>query len=329
MTNSRKQMICLDILRIFACLSVVAVHAAITFEIPGRIGRLMEAGSSGLGIFYILSGFLIFISLENRTGSLVNWYKKRMLRILPLYYFMVIFYMVFYGLIVRSVPADPNGLKWASYFLCLNKIVRVGENFWFNIGALSSMSVFIWFYLLAPAIKKLVSNWNRALIFLAASYLVLRVLNYLQAAKGWTWFDMLKSYYYIAVGIVIFYAIKEGKQKQTMVIFLTLMALLILASSEGGLLYALCIGLIIMVTHDIDIAGERMVKIVSFISKRTFSIYLGHTAVMQTADYLGVKNGIKGVALALVITVVFVTILYEVVERGSVKLFAKLLPDRA
>lgn len=328
MTNSRKQMICLDILRIFACLSVVAVHAAITFKIPGRIGRFMEAGSSGLGIFYILSGFLIFISLENRTRSMAGWYKKRMLRILPLYYFMVVFYIVFYEFVIGSVPADPNGLKWFSYFLCINKIIRIGEQFWFNIGALSSMSVFIWFYLLAPFIKKMVNSWKRSLCFVVFTYLVLRVLNLLQSMKGFTWFDMFKSYYYIAVGIMIFYAIKEGKQKETQVICLVLMAILMLSGAEGGLLYALCIGLIIMTTWDIDIPNEKVKSAVSFLSKRTFAIYLGHTAVMQIGDYIGIKDGVKGILIAVAATVLITAVLYEAIERGAVKLFARILPDK-
>jgi len=317
MNNSRKQMICLDILRIFACFSVVAVHVAIMFNIPGRIGRFMEAGSNGLGIFYILSGFLIFISLENRKVSLGKWYIKRLLRILPIYYFVLVVYIIVYAGIVKSVPADPNRIQWLSYFLCINTILPKNEVFWYNIGALSSMSIFVWFYILAPFIRKIICNWKRALVFVGVAYILLRVLqhtNYLQ---------MFAAYYYFAVGIWIYFAIKEGKQKETALISLCILVLLVLADGKGGMLYALIIGLIILSSYDISIENQLVCRIIDFVSKRTFAIYLAHATVMQLMHIIGIERNVKGMILFLLYSLAGIFILYELVEKSSVKLYDK------
>lgn len=308
-------MICLDILRIFACLSVVAVHASIAFNIQGRIGEFMAAGSSGLGVFYILSGFLIFISLDRLQGRLSKWYAKRMVRILPMYYFMVILYMVVYGLILHDIPADPNKIKWLSYFLCINSVLKRQVDFWFNIGALSSMSVFMWFYILAPILKRVVSNWNRSLVFMALSYVLLRILQHTE------YLYMFRTYYYFAIGIMIYYAMKEHKEKPTTILALCIEVFLMLADGQGGLMYGLIIGLIILYTNDVQINNDKIVSIIRFLSKRTFAVYFAHTAVMQLMTVLGIDRSVKGVAMAVVYTVAGVVILYEVVEKNVVKLY--------
>lgn len=315
MNNSRKQMICLDILRIFACFSVVAVHVAIMFNIPGRIGRFMEAGSNGLGIFYILSAFLIFISLENRKVSLSKWYIKRLLRILPIYYFILVIYIIVYSGVVKSVPEDPNRIKWLSYFLCINTILPKAEMFWYNLGALSSMSIFVWFYILAPFMRKIICNWKRALIFLAASYVLLRALQHTNLLQ------MFAAYYYFAVGMLIYFAIREGRQKETTIISLCILVLLVLADGKGGMLYALIIGLLILYSYDVSIKNECLCNIITFVSKRTFAIYLSHATVMQLMSLAGVEKNIESMIMFAVFSVAGVFVLHGVVENTVVKLY--------
>lgn len=321
MNNTRKQMICLDIIRIFACFSVLAVHIAIVFNIPGRIGRLMEAGSNGLGIFYILSGMLIFMSLDSRKDSIRAWYIKRLLRILPMYYFVLILYIVIYELALKSAPTyalGPNLCGWAAYFLGFNTILAKQDTFWYNIGAVSSMSVFIWFYILAPVIKKLVTNWRRALCFIAVSYLLLRVLQHTQ------WLQMFAAYYYFAIGIWVYYAISEHKEKETSVISLCILVLLILADGKGGMLYALVIGLLILNTYDINIGNAKVCAVVKFLSARTFAIYLAHATVMQLMDLLNIQKNAVGMIKCVVYSVIGIAILHELVEKGAVKLYGAI-----
>lgn len=319
MNNSYNKMICLDLIRIYACFSVVAVHVAIVFNIPGRIGQFMSAGSNGLGIFYILSGFLIFASLESNKGSLLQWYKKRMLRILPMYYLTIVVFIVLYECIIGGSPEDPIGLKWISYFLGINTILPKTTVFWYNLASLSSMSVFVWFYILAPLLKRVVTNWNRAWVFVLAAYVVMKALGHTN------WLQMFGAYYYFAIGILIYYAIGQKKEKQTVIVLACISALLLLADAKGGLLYALVIGILIIMTYDCVISNDLVAKIITFISNRTFAIYLAHATVVQimwvTYDC---KKGITGFVIGTILTIVVTALLYEGVEKGTVKLYKKL-----
>lgn len=322
MTNNsieqkKNKMIWLDVLRIFACFSVVAVHISITFNISGRIGKIMEAGSNGLGIFYILSGFLAFYSLDRYKGTTSEWIKKKLVRILPMYYAALTAFIIIYEFILRSTPKDPNNIKWLSYVLGINTILKKGPIFWYNIGALSSMSVFMWFYVLAPLLKQIVNSWGKSLIFLAATYVLLRVLQHTD------YLTMFRAYYYFAIGITTYYAVTKEKEKVTCLIYISVIMFLMLADAQGGLMYGLAAGLFIIVSHNMTINNETVNKIISFVSKRTFAIYIGHTAIIQVVSDVAEKFDVKCFILTTVLSIIAIAFLYEVVERGFASIFAK------
>ena len=306
-------MIWLDALRVFACFSVAAVHISLTFNIPGRIGQFMAAGSNGLGIFYILSGFLAYYSMERYKGNAGGWIGKKLLRILPMYYFALVVFVVFYEFILRSVPEDPNKIKWLSYFLGINTILKKGPVFWYNIGALSSMSIFLWFYCLVPLMRRIINNFNRSLIFLLAAYGMLRALQYTE------YLTMFRAYYYFAIGITVYYAITEHKEKITMLLFAFVIMLLMLADSKGGLGYGLTVGIFIMSCVDLTIKNDFISKIIVFFSKRSFAIYIAHTAVMQIAGEYVENYNFKSFIIMFIATVAATAVLYEGIEVGFVK----------
>lgn len=276
----------------------------------------MEAGSNGLGVFYILSGFLAFFSLDKYKGNIKSWIAGRLWRILPMYYFAVIVYMIFYEFIVKSVPEDPNKIKWLAYFLGINTILKKNPGIWYNVGALSSMSVFMWFYILAPFIRKVVTTWKRALAFFAVCYIALRLLQYTE------WLTMFRAYYYFALGILIFYAIKEKREKITGSLFAAGIMFLLLADARGGLVYALAVGILMLLAYNMSVPGEG--RVISFLSNRTFAIYIGHAMAIEIVSKLMDEINAGSTILMIVIAIVAITVLYEVFDKGARKLSAKL-----
>lgn len=311
------QMFWLDVLRIFACFSIVAVHIAVVFNVPGRIGEIMVEGSNGLGIFYILSGFLAFYSLDRYKYSKQRWIGKKLLRILPMYYFALIAFIIIYGFILNVVPEDPNKLKWISYFLGINTILKKGPFFWYNLGALSSMSVFLWFYVLAPVLKKIINNWEKSLVFLIFCYVMFRILQHTE------YLTMFRAYYYFAIGITTYYAIFGKKEKATSLIFIFVIMVLILADGKGGLMYGLVTGLFIIVSYNMTIQNEMIKKIVSFLSKRTFAIYISHAAVLQVVSDVCNVFDVKCFCMVLLFSLIGIFVLYEGVDRGIAFLVKK------
>ncbi|MBQ7581902.1 MAG: acyltransferase, partial [Lachnospiraceae bacterium] len=76
----------LDILRILAAFMVLMVHVGYAFP---WIADYTWTGYYGVTLFYSLSGYLSMVSME-RSGSVIEFYKKRILRIIPLYWSILI-----------------------------------------------------------------------------------------------------------------------------------------------------------------------------------------------------------------------------------------------
>ncbi len=79
-----------------AIMGVTMVHTG-GASLPGIFGRIGGNGARGVQIFFLISGFLTFTSLKNcfpghrfTAKGLISWYRKKMLRILPLYYLAIL-----------------------------------------------------------------------------------------------------------------------------------------------------------------------------------------------------------------------------------------------
>lgn len=106
----------LDALRFFAFLSVFFLHTLPSIDVENHAGRwqtatlvgstIQRSGENGVELFFLLSSYLIteLLTREKRqTGDihLKMFYVRRILRIWPLYYFMVLI-----GLAIQ--PLSPN-----------------------------------------------------------------------------------------------------------------------------------------------------------------------------------------------------------------------------
>src|SRR5579862_6841034 len=85
----------LDGLRGLAILGVILLHADVAHysaagsAYPGPLDEIVNAGWVGVDLFFVLSGFLITGILWDSKGApryFRNFYLRRVLRILPLYY---------------------------------------------------------------------------------------------------------------------------------------------------------------------------------------------------------------------------------------------------
>ncbi len=75
-------------LRALAALMVVAFH--LCGKLPFTKLQLNYAGigAAGVDIFFVLSGFVMCLTTEGKEIGPLLFYKKRILRIVPLYYIM-------------------------------------------------------------------------------------------------------------------------------------------------------------------------------------------------------------------------------------------------
>jgi peptidoglycan/LPS O-acetylase OafA/YrhL len=127
-------------------------------------------GELGVGIFFVLSGFLISYLLVSEKEStytieLKNFYMRRVLRIWPLYY-MVLFFTFFLFPLFKSIIGSPvNYASSLGYHLCfLSNFDLININH-LNLGETTSSQNITWsisveeqFYLFWPLIFKFIDK---------------------------------------------------------------------------------------------------------------------------------------------------------------------------
>ena len=174
----------LDTLRGIAVSMVVLFHAfGFSYGLTGLSGipkifvAITMTGWLGVNLFFVLSGFLItgiLLDSQRRTDYYRRFYLRRALRILPLYYAVLVLLLLFVytGLVPRHVSWAFVGLS-AIYLANVTPLFGVPIQY----GVLWSLAVEEHFYLFWPAVVRVLSR-RRVLncaFAIAAICLLLRI----------------------------------------------------------------------------------------------------------------------------------------------------------
>lgn len=229
MSAGKEYSINLAILRIAAMVMVLSIHTGINTGWTDYV----YAGQYGVQLFFILSGYLIYASLDSGISTR-EFYKKRVLRIVPEYWTALALYWLtevggymIDGRLWEAVGqyASPFGIRFLRYFTFTNCLIPSDNDWlWNNRNAWWTMSSFMVFYLLAPLCYKLIHRFYSAiavLIILMCGTPVLRLLfarlldsrlektyNIDSFCEQFPFFHL----YCFFLGIVLYLAVREGRQ---------------------------------------------------------------------------------------------------------------------
>lgn len=162
----------LDSLRGIACLMVLFFHGFANRYIPEHLNGverifvgMCRYGFTGVNLFFVLSGFLItgiLLETRHKTDYYRRFYIRRALRILPLYYGILLLLIVVWRAGLTDRP-----FSWA--FLGFSAIYLANTTPLFDVpiqfGVLWSLAVEEHFYLLWPALVQRLRT--KALVILA------------------------------------------------------------------------------------------------------------------------------------------------------------------
>ncbi len=179
----------LDGLRGMAILFVMVFHLASgygTSQYPGMFGRVLfslaKVGWCGVDLFFVLSGFLITGILYDAKGShhyFRNFYMRRVLRIFPLYYGILVSCFILAPVFARHYMGESSGQVWLWFYasniypvLGYGKLI-VPNAIGFEFGHFWSLAVEEHFYLIWPMIVFLFER--KTLILVAAGLTVMAV----------------------------------------------------------------------------------------------------------------------------------------------------------
>lgn len=341
-----------DMLRTAAVIMVFTIHFLEhrNIPVPGFIFNFFRHCGSAVAFFFVISGYLIMQSLDNSKNT-KEYFIKRVSRIVPAYFVVIILGIVVWDIILGQMPKDSLlHLGWIRYFLFLNSIVPSKEYyFWNNLWGLWTMSCFLLYYLLAPIIKKYVKNYKYSLVMLffifVFAYLFKAVYSRALISFGFSHFEYLAgdsavfNLVHFALGTVAYYAVKEGKdQNYISLIVLLLAAVLLLREDTFNrfiLSFLAVLFMIAMKDFEYNANTKWIGNVFSAISKYSFCIYLVHMFVLELTDILfsthldGFDQGpdYKGtyVGLYLAVTLAGSVFLAVLLHHGVEKPFAKLI----
>ncbi|MGV3631709.1 MAG: acyltransferase family protein [Bacteroidota bacterium] len=139
----------LDLLRFLAIFFVLLGHGAILLpETYKSMTRMMIL--DGVGLFFVLSGFLIGQILlkqinrgETKFKDLFHFWSRRWMRTLPAYFFVLSLLLLY----VFSFKADRLPENWYKYYLFIQNFNTIQPDFFQESW---SLSIEEWFYLLVP-----------------------------------------------------------------------------------------------------------------------------------------------------------------------------------
>lgn len=155
----------LDGLRTLACLAVFGFHGFLTI-VPQHSGSmrwfaLFGSGHMGVNFFFVLSGFLItYLLLEenqqNQRIDLLGFYRRRVVRIWPLFYVCIIYGFLVLPFFMRllHLPFHETASPWLHVFFLGNL-----DSVWKNVQPTASSLAVLWsvaieeqFYLVWPVL---------------------------------------------------------------------------------------------------------------------------------------------------------------------------------
>lgn len=122
---------------------ILCVHAVGNkVSMPHFICSVLTLGQLGVDMFLILSGIGMYYSLSNWNGRIVDWYKRRFIRLLLPYFGIAIPYYLF--LLISNQIDLPSAIFSISTL-----------SFWFRHDASWFIALLIPLYLITPLLRKL------------------------------------------------------------------------------------------------------------------------------------------------------------------------------
>jgi peptidoglycan/LPS O-acetylase OafA/YrhL len=280
-----------DALRFFAYLKVFLLHLPIT-AFP-LFSFLRSNGGTGVIFFFVLSGFLISYIVfqeKEKTGklNLPHFFIRRILRICPLYYLMLLFaYCTPYILELLHLPSSSEGYEpnWLLYSLFLGNYQSICLDMTPNVaplGVMWSLCIEEHFYLLWGVLVYFV-KLNNMPYFFAGGIIVANVARIIFFQAGVNTAEILTNLDFFIYGAIPAYLIVKfpGKLENSVLSF----------SKKAKILYTLLVvGIVVALPLIPDFVKDLLMPIVLGIA---FAGLITLFIPEKSNFYISDKNGLS------------------------------------
>jgi len=316
------------------------------------VKHFVESGIYGVQLFFILSAFTLFHTLNRQPKSTINFYLRRFFRIAPAYYLAILFYSWYNHTWGMGEFLNFTFLHGFSPHY-INSIVPGG---W-------SIGIEMFFYLLIPILFKRINSITSSVHFLiiallfkvAAFYFIkLPIFSSIQADGSFIYFWFPNQLPIFALGFVLYFYLRDDLKPSNQLnkALLTIIGLIIIStvtalpifSNHFIIASAFAIGIALLKKSKLDIYLEQSVLL--FIGRISYSAYLcqyGLIFLLRKINFYNflpnnslyssyINFGINFIILTCA-TLITAHILHSIIEEPFQKLGSKMIayyfPDKA
>ncbi len=272
---------CIQLIRFIAAIGVMMSHVGFGDSYLTGIGF-----SAGVNLFFCISGFLMMYTTQN--GVQENFIKKRLIRLLPLYWTLTVLTFAASKIIDGIASSDISFVELVKSMLCIpysrgglktDLVIRP------IVGPAWTMGYDVWFLPIFALSMKLSHKWRGAIS--SAVCIVIVIIG--SIAPDNPIFHFMGRHYWInyVMGILVFYIWKwaENKtewRKKYLVLWaaISLAGFLFLYIGKKPLDINILVSFVIIVTFLFCFGKKEMPKWILWFGKISFSFYLTHYYVI-------------------------------------------------
>lgn len=321
--STREDIAAIQMLRGVAAAMVVFVHMDLQLERLGYGPYGLGWLASGVDIFFVISGFIMWVSVEKRGGKMtaVQFMRRRIVRIAPLYWLLTGFVLTICVLapeLLRTTALDGRHAA-ASFLFFPARHPVLPDKFWPLLIPGWTLNFEMLFYLLfAIAIAASSGSANRRLVVIAllivaslsAAVLLNEKIDFMRFYANPVLFEFLAG---IMLGVVYL----NGRPHKSWAWLLALLPGIVLLRHAGEV--GLALGGTNIVPATMVVAGALFLPIASIkaletIGNASYSLYLTHVITLAGLAYVWSHGGfyhlgapvfaVTGIALSILGSIV-------------------------